>query len=157
MTGLAAGWVNAITGGGGLVVLPAFLAAGVPPHIALGTNMLQSSAGTLAAAYAFVRQGQVNLREAVPGMVCTVAGAAGGVVAAQHLAPTVLKDLLLLVLAGIVLYTMCSPCVGLVDTQPTMSPGLFYPLSGTGLGFFDGCIGAGGITLGHGVRDGVGV
>ena len=55
MTGLAAGWVNAITGGGGLVVLPVFLAVGVPPHLALGTNMLQSSAGTLAAAYAFVR------------------------------------------------------------------------------------------------------
>jgi uncharacterized membrane protein YfcA len=40
VTGLAAGWVNAITGGGGLVVLPVFLAAGVPPHLALGTNML---------------------------------------------------------------------------------------------------------------------
>jgi uncharacterized membrane protein YfcA len=41
VTGLAAGWVNAITGGGGLVVLPVFLAVGVPPHLALGTNMLQ--------------------------------------------------------------------------------------------------------------------
>lgn len=55
VTGLAAGWVNAITGGGGLVVLPVFLADGVPPHLALGTHMLQSSAGTAAAAYAFLR------------------------------------------------------------------------------------------------------
>jgi uncharacterized protein len=147
MTGLAAGWVNAITGGGGLVVLPVFLAVGVPPHLALGTNMLQSSAGTLAAAYTFMRQGQVNLREAVPGIVCTVAGAVGGVVAVQHLAPTVLKDLLPLVLAGIVIYTACAPRVGLVDTRPTLSPAVFYPLAGIALGFFDGCIGAGAGSL----------
>ena len=110
VTGLGAGWVNAITGGGGLVVLPVFLAAGVPPHPALGTNMLQSSAGTLSAAYAFVRQRQVCLREVALGIVCTIAGAAGGgVVAVQHLAPTVLKDMLPLVLAAIVIYTACSP------------------------------------------------
>jgi hypothetical protein len=147
MTGLAAGWVNAITGGGGLVVLPVFLAVGVPPHLALGTNMLQSSAGTLAAAYAFVRQRQVNLREAVLGIVCTVAGAVWGVVAVQHLAPTVLKDLLPPVLAGIVICMACAPRVGLVDTRPTMSPGVLYPLAGIALGFFDGCVGAGAGSL----------
>ena len=80
-------------------MLPVFLAAGVPPHLALGANMLQSSAGTLAAAYAFVRQGQVNLREAAPGLVCTMVGAVGGVVAVQHLAATLLTDVLPLVLA----------------------------------------------------------
>ncbi len=30
VTGLVAGWVNAVTGGGGLVVLPIFLAVGFP-------------------------------------------------------------------------------------------------------------------------------
>ena len=128
-------------------MLPVFLAAGVLPHLALGTNMLQSSAGTLAAAYAFVRQGQVTLREAIPGLVCTIAGAVGGVVAVQHLAPALLNDVLPLVLAGIVIYTVCSPRLGLVDTLPTMLPGMFYPLSGVGLGFFDGCIGAGAGSL----------
>jgi uncharacterized membrane protein YfcA len=147
VTGLAAGWVNAVTGGGGLVVLPVFLTMGVPPHLALGTNMLQSSAGTLAAAYTFVRQRQVNLREAWLGIVCTIIGAVGGVVAVQHLAPTVLKDVLPLVLAGIVIYTAYAPRVGLLDSRPTMSPGMFYPLSGVGLGFFDGCIGAGAGSL----------
>jgi uncharacterized protein len=147
VTGLAAGWVNAITGGGGLVVLPVFLASGVPPHLALGTNMLQSSAGTLAAAYAFVRQGQVTLREAATGIVCTIAGAMGGVVAVQHLAPALLKDVLPLVLAGIVIYTVCYPRVGLVDARPVLRPSIFCPLAGVGLGFFDGCIGAGAGSL----------
>lgn len=146
-TGLAAGWVNAITGVGGLVVLPVFLMLGVPPHVALGTNMFQSSAGTLAAASAFVRQGQVNLRETALGLMCTVAGAVGGVVAVQQLAPTILKDVLPLVLAGILIYTVCTPRVGLVDTRPTMSPSIFYPLAGVGLGCFDGGIGAGAGSL----------
>ena len=61
----------------------------------------------------------------------------------QHLASTVLKDMLPLVLAAIVIYTACSPRVGLVDTWPTMSPSIFYPLAGIGLGFFDSCIGVG--------------
>jgi uncharacterized protein len=139
--------VNAITGGGGLVVLPVFLAVGVPPHLALGTNMLQSSAGTLAAAYAFVRQGQANLREAWLGIGCTIIGALGGVVTVQHLAPMILKDVLPLVLAGIVIYTACSPRVGLMDARPMLRPGVFYPLAGTGLGFFDGGIGAGAGSL----------
>jgi uncharacterized membrane protein YfcA len=65
------------------------------------------------------------------------------VVVVQYLAPTVLTDVLLLVLAGIVLYTACSARAGLADTRPTTSPGVFYPLSGAGLGIFDGCIGAG--------------
>lgn len=50
-------------------------------------------------------------------------------------------------LAGIVIYAACSPRIGLVDTRPTLSPGVFYPLSGVGLGFFDGGIGAGAGSL----------
>jgi uncharacterized membrane protein YfcA len=48
--GMVAGFVDAIAGGGGLIALPALLAAGVPPIAALGTNKLQSVIGTGAAA-----------------------------------------------------------------------------------------------------------
>jgi uncharacterized membrane protein YfcA len=143
VTGLAAGWVNAITGGGGLVVLPVFLAVGCPPHLALGTNMLQSSAGTLAAASAFVRHRQVDLHDAWGGMVWTGMGAVGGVGAVQRLDPMLLKTLLPLVLVGIVLSTGCRPQVGLVDRPPRLPRRMFYLLAGLGLGFFDGCLGAG--------------
>jgi uncharacterized protein len=43
VAGFAAGFVDSIAGGGGLISLPALLAAGVPPHLALGTNKLQSA------------------------------------------------------------------------------------------------------------------
>jgi uncharacterized membrane protein YfcA len=142
-TGLVAGWVNAMTGGGGLVVLPIFLAVGFPPHLALGTNMLQSSAGTLAAAYTFVRHRQVDLSEARIGIAWTLVGAVAGVIAVERLDPVVLKDLLPLVLLGIVLSTVCQPRMGIEDAPGRMSRHVFYLFAGLGLGFFDGFIGAG--------------
>ena len=43
LAGFAAAAVDAIAGGGGLISLPAIMAAGVPPHFALGTNKFSSS------------------------------------------------------------------------------------------------------------------
>ena len=41
----AAGLVNSIAGGGGLITLPALLAVGLPPYLALGTNKGQAVFG----------------------------------------------------------------------------------------------------------------
>jgi uncharacterized membrane protein YfcA len=136
-----------VTSGGGLVVLPIFLAVGFPPHLALGTNMLQSSAGTLAAAYTFVRHGQVDLSEAQIGIAWTLVGAVAGVIAVERVDPMVLKNLLPLVLVGIVLSSVCQPRMGAEDVPVRMSRHVFYLFAGLGLGFFDGCIGAGAGTL----------
>ncbi len=38
ITGICAGFVDSIAGGGGIVSMPVLLAMGVPPHVALGTN-----------------------------------------------------------------------------------------------------------------------
>lgn len=105
--------------------------------------MLQSSAGTLAAAYTFVRHGQVDLSEARIGIAWTLVGAVSGVVAVERLDPIILKDLLPLVLVGIMLYSMCQPRMGVEDVPGRMSRHVFYLVSGLGLGFFDGFIGAG--------------
>ncbi len=50
VSGLLAGFVDAIAGGGGLITLPALLSVGLPPQLALGTNKFQGSFGTLSAA-----------------------------------------------------------------------------------------------------------
>ena len=46
---LIAGFVDAIAGGGGLISLPAYFFAGLPPHAAIATNKLSSTLGTLVA------------------------------------------------------------------------------------------------------------
>jgi uncharacterized membrane protein YfcA len=91
--------------------------------------MLQSSAGTLAAAYTFVRHRQVDLSEARIGIAWMLVGAVAGVIAVERVDPIVLEDLLPLVLLGIVLYSVCQRRMGIEDAPPRMSRHMFYLLA----------------------------
>ncbi len=53
----AAGFVDAIAGGGGFISIPAYLFAGLPVHTAIGTNKLSSSMGTTVATIKYIREG----------------------------------------------------------------------------------------------------
>ena len=57
-----AGLIDAIGGGGGLISLPAYLIAGLPPHAAVATNKLSSACGTTLATLRFIKNGLVNLK-----------------------------------------------------------------------------------------------
>jgi uncharacterized membrane protein YfcA len=57
--GFLAGFVDSVAGGGGLITLPALLVAGMPPHLALGTNKFQSMFGTSFALANFARKTKV--------------------------------------------------------------------------------------------------
>jgi uncharacterized membrane protein YfcA len=73
-----AGAVDAIAGGGGLLTVPALLAVGLPPHLALGTNKGQSCFGTAAALVRYGRHGWVPLRRALAVFPSGVVGALAG-------------------------------------------------------------------------------
>jgi hypothetical protein len=79
LAAFGAGTVDAIAGGGGLITVPALLAAGLPPHVALGTNKGQSVWGSGAAMVAFWRAGRIDAIQArftFPlGLVGSLAGA----------------------------------------------------------------------------------
>lgn len=64
-----AGFVDAIGGGGGLISLPAYLIAGVPPHMAIATNKLSASFGTTMATARFIKNGLVNFKLAIPAVI----------------------------------------------------------------------------------------
>jgi uncharacterized protein len=59
-----AGTVDAIAGGGGLITVPALLAAGLPPQLALGTNKGSSVWGSGSASVAFWRAGRIDRKQA---------------------------------------------------------------------------------------------
>ena len=40
------GFVDSVAGGGGLITLPAYLMAGIPAHLAMGTNKVVNGIGT---------------------------------------------------------------------------------------------------------------
>lgn len=52
-----AGFVDAVAGGGGLISLPAYLMAGLPAHVAIGTNKLSSAMGTALSVGKLARRG----------------------------------------------------------------------------------------------------
>jgi len=54
-----AGFVDSIAGGGGLISLPAYYMAGLPPHYALGTNKMSSSIGLIFSTGTYLREGYV--------------------------------------------------------------------------------------------------
>lgn len=73
-----AGLVDAIGGGGGLISLPAYLIAGLPPHTAIATNKMSSTCGTTLATGRFIKAGLVNLKLAVPSVVMAILGSSIG-------------------------------------------------------------------------------
>ncbi len=74
----AASLLDAVAGGGGLVSLPAYLLAGLPPHNAIATNKLSSSIGTVASTTRFIRNKCVDWPTAIPSAALAVLGSIAG-------------------------------------------------------------------------------
>jgi uncharacterized protein len=103
---LGAGTVDAIAGGGGLITVPALLAAGLPPHLALGTNKGQSVWGSGAAMLTFWRHGRLDLVKARLTFPLAVAGSFCGAAAVMAVSPDALRPvvIVLLLMAAAVLF-----------------------------------------------------
>ncbi len=95
---LFAGIADGIAGGGGLICLPALLAAGLPPHLALGTNKAQSMWGTLAALITFWRADRVDRRMAYRNFPLGMIGSLLGAALVLRVAPQTLRPLVIVLL-----------------------------------------------------------
>lgn len=69
------GLIDAVAGGGGLITLPAYLLAGLPAHLASGTNKCGNAFGTFLSTGRFLKRGDVHLPSAVAGAVGALVGA----------------------------------------------------------------------------------
>ena len=142
-TGAAAGLIDSIAGGGGLITIPVLLSVGLPPQLALGTNKLQSTFGSASAMVHFVKAGTVDLAQALGGMLWTALGAALGAYTVQQIDPGALKRCIPFLLLVILCYTIFTPKLGAEELRPRMRKGLFYACFGLLLGFYDGFLGPG--------------
>jgi len=141
-TALAAGLVDAIAGGGGLLTLPALLALGLPPHAALGTNKGQAVFGAVASFWAFWRKKGIDRDRAGVGFALGLVGSVLGAILVLAVRPEPLKPVvmvLLVVAAAVVLAR------GYVRAEPRK---LLHPLRAAalialGLGAYDGFFGPG--------------
>jgi len=97
---LCAGTIDAIAGGGGLLTVPALLFAGLPPHLALGTNKGQSVFGSFAAMIRFARGGFLDRRRAAVACPLGFLGSAGGAALVLSISPRILRGVVLALLVG---------------------------------------------------------
>lgn len=141
--GLAAGFVDSIAGGGGLITVPVLMNLGFGPQYALGTNKLQATFGSGSATWHYAEAGTVRLRDCSRGFLFSLAGAAAGAWVVQQLDPSFLKRIIPVLLIAVGVYTVLKPQLGAEDARPRMGRGWFELVFGLGIGFYDGFFGPG--------------
>ena len=142
------GFVDSVAGGGGLITLPAYLMAGIPPHFAMGTNKVVNGFGTALASFKYFRGGKIRLRPAVIAGIGALAGAAVGTKIALLISEDILKIMMLVALPCAAVLLMLKKDFGKEDGMPARE---YTPreetvraaLIGLGLGCYDGLIGPG--------------
>jgi len=149
LAALAAGWIDAVVGGGGLLLLPALLLglpAGTPAAHALGTNKAIAIVGTSGAAVTYVRKTRVDVRLAVRIGLAALLGSSGGAFLAAGMSTAVLKPVIMVVLLAVAAFVIARPAFG---TAPGTGPAgprrvlAAIGLAGVGIGFYDGLVGPG--------------
>lgn len=143
LVALAAGLVDSIAGGGGLLAIPALLWAGLGPVETLATNKAQAVFGSGTAAVNFIRQGALDPSAALFAILCTFVGAAGGALLVQQVESAFLERLIPLLLIAFALYFLLSPRVSDLDSHQRLAGPAFALTVGLGVGFYDGFFGPG--------------
>ena len=136
------GFIDSIAGGGGLIMMPALLFAGVPPINALATNKLQSMFGTATAFANYARKGLVDWRSNWLSVVLVFIAAGGGVIVVQSVDSTALGLVIPLLLMAVALYVLVSPRMSDEDAHQRVSASAYAPI-GAAIGFYDGFFGPG--------------
>jgi uncharacterized membrane protein YfcA len=136
--------VDAIAGGGGLLTVPALMAAGLPPHAVLGTNKGQALFGPLAAILRYRHAGIVDTRAARFTVPLAFGGALAGAALAMRIQPTVLRPIILgLLIAAGAFVVLARPQTEGPGRVTARRAALVLAASALGIGAYDGFFGPG--------------
>jgi len=144
--GFIAGAIDAIAGGGGMLTIPTLLASGLPPHVALGTNKLAASFGSLTASYTFYKKKLFDPSFWKTSLITTAIGAVIGTLAVSFISTDFLNKVLPVVIIITAIYTLLakniiSSDMGLPEKSPLVR--VKQACQGLVLGFYDGVAGPG--------------
>ena len=147
LAGLAAGFVDAVVGGGGLIQLPA-LVVGLPtaaPVQVLATNKLASVCGTTVSSVTYYRRVRPDPRTFVPLMVLAFVGSMAGAAVASNIPKAAFEPIILVVLVVVGGYVLVRPELG--ELTELRFSGHRHTLTAMGaglvIGFYDGALGPG--------------
>lgn len=137
-----AGFIDAIAGGGGLISLPAYIFAGIPIHLAMGTNKLSSSIGTFTASITYFIHKKIWVKLALISALFALVGSWLGATLALWFSETALKTVLIFVLPIMAVFVL-RPRKEVIVTPKTHFPWIQITLITFLVGMYDGFIGPG--------------
>jgi uncharacterized protein len=147
LAALAAGFVDAVVGGGGLIQLPALLLGlpGAAPVHVLATNKLASICGTSTSAATYYRRVRPDPRTFIPLMILAFGGSAAGAEVASHLSSAVFDPIVFVALIVVGAWVLLRPSLGEITAlrHPAGRHLVLAMVIGAAIGFYDGALGPG--------------
>lgn len=139
-----AGLVDAISGGGGLISLPAYTFAGLPIHTAIATNKMSSSMGTTIATVKYIKDGFVPWKLVPLCIIGAFSGSSLGANLALMVSDYYFKIMLLVIVPLAAYYVLKSKHLSdsgelLINKKNIICAGLIS----FGVGIYDGFYGPG--------------
>lgn len=142
-----AGLMDAIAGGGGLILVPALFAVfpAAAPSLLLGTNKMSSIAGTLVATLRYGWSVPIQWRKVLPAAVWAGLGAFGGAKTVTLLDPSVLRPVIVVLLVLVAFHTLLRRNFGAHPGRGVLLryEGFALPALAATIGFYDGFFGPG--------------
>lgn len=141
-----AGFVDAVAGGGGIISLPAYIFAGIPIHVAYGTNKFANCIGTSAASIKFFKSGNIKMKSALLSALGALVGSWFGAQLVVFLNEEYLKYCLLIILPIVTVFLLFNRNFGVEKSIKEISNRKVYPLAiviGVIIGAYDGFFGPG--------------
>jgi uncharacterized membrane protein YfcA len=143
----AAGWVDAVVGGGGLILLPALflVAPHLTPQAALATNKLSAIFGTGAAVITFARRIPLQWKILAPAALVAAVCAAAGAAAVSLIDPDAFIPLVMVVLVSVAVFVTARPTLGTAPAHKPSVQRVVLVIVGAAavIGFYDGILGPG--------------
>jgi len=140
-----AGFLDSVAGGAGLILVPAFIVAGIPPQLALGQEKLVSTVGTFSAIYNYFKSSKIIWKIILDGIPTALIGAyIGGEVILAINEEIVGKIIFMLIPIGLLFSFM--PKKGKSNLEMKFDKKTLYftvPLICLLIGFYDGFFGPG--------------
>ena len=145
-----AGFVDAIAGGGGLISLPAYTLAGLPLHLAHGTNKMANCWGSLIAAFTYHKKGHIRWDYAPVAVAAALFGAWCGAQLVLRLSDAALKMIMLVVLPVVAIFLLTNKNLGHDGEGKNLTKKslmIRLALIGFAVGAYDGFFGPGAGTF----------
>lgn len=146
LAAFVAGFIDSVAGGGGLILVPSFILAGLPPQLALGQEKIVSTLGTIAAIRNFMHNKRIVWAAATSGIPAGLIGAYFGAEAILYFDPNTIGKIILAMLPVGIILSFIPKNNGNNDSQQAINKHIILfgvPCAVFVIGFYDGFFGPG--------------